>query len=45
MRPDTRTFVKAAFATALGVLSVPLAGSTAARAQIDQPIAPYNPYL
>jgi cytochrome c peroxidase len=42
MRQDTRTLVKAAFATVLGVLSVPLAGSTAARAQI--PPAPYNPY-
>jgi cytochrome c peroxidase len=28
----------------LGVLSVPLAGSTEARAQVDQPVAPYNPY-
>ena len=47
MRQDTRTLVRAAFATALGVLSVPLAGSTEARAQpVDLPanIPPYNPY-
>src|SRR6266481_3972714 len=47
MRRDTRTLVKAAFATALGVLSVPLAGSIQARAQpVDLPanIPPYNPY-
>ena len=42
MRQDTRTLVKAAFATVLGVLSVPLAGSTEVRAQIPPP--PYNPY-
>ena len=42
MRQDTRTLVRAAFATVLGVLSVPLAGSTEARAQIPPP--PYNPY-
>jgi len=47
MRQDTRTLVRAAFATVLGVLSVPLAGSTEARAQpVDLPanIPPYNPY-
>jgi cytochrome c peroxidase len=46
MRQDTRTLVRAAFATALGVLSVPLAGSTEARAQVDIPanIPVYNPY-
>ena len=33
MRRDTPTLVKAAFATVLGILSVPLAGSTEARAQ------------
>ena len=47
MRQDTRTLVKAAFATVLGVLSVSLAGSTEARAQpVDLPanIPPYNPY-
>ena len=40
------TLVKAAFATLLGVLSVPLAASTEARAQVsvDQPVPPYNPY-
>src|SRR5882762_5289312 len=42
MRQDTRTLVNAAFATVLGVLSVPLVGSTEVRAQI--PPAPYNPY-
>src|SRR5260370_3542322 len=41
MRQDTRTLARAAFATVLGVLSVPLAGSTEARAQTP---APYNPY-
>jgi cytochrome c peroxidase len=44
MHQNTRTLVRAAFATALGVLSIPLAGSIEARAQIDQPVAPYNPY-
>jgi cytochrome c peroxidase len=48
MRRDTQTLVNAAFATVLGVLSVPLAGSTEARAQgtapLDQPVAAYNPY-
>jgi cytochrome c peroxidase len=45
MRRDTQTLVNAAFATVLGVLSVPLAGSTEAWAQVvDQPIPAYNPY-
>jgi hypothetical protein len=46
MHQDTRTLVRAAFATVLGVLSVPVAGFTEARAQVgvDQPIPPYNPY-
>src|SRR5438874_11078640 len=47
MRQDTRTLARAAFATVLGVLSVPLAGSTEARAQpVDIPfnVTPYNPY-
>src|ERR1700724_1604872 len=41
MHRDTRTLVRAAFATVLGVLSVPLAGSTEVRAQIPPN---YNPY-
>ncbi len=47
MRQDTRTLVRAAFATVMGVLSVPLAGSTEARAQpVDLPanVPAYNPY-
>src|SRR4029077_9113424 len=45
MRRDTRTLVRAAFATVLGVLSVPLAGSTEARAQpVDQNVPAYTPY-
>src|SRR6266404_4148519 len=45
MRRDTCTLVKTALATVLGVLSVPLVGSTEARAQpVDQPVAAYNPY-
>src|SRR5437660_4450261 len=47
MRRDTRTLVRAAFATALGVLSVPLAGPIEARAQpVDLPanVPAYNPY-
>src|SRR5712672_2974378 len=48
MRPDTGTIVKAAFATVLGILSVPLVASTEARAAppvpVDQPFPPYNPY-
>jgi cytochrome c peroxidase len=45
MRRHT-TLVRAAFATVLGVLSVPLAGFTEAQAQVgvDQPFPPYNPY-
>ena len=42
MRQDTRTLVRAALGAVLGVLSVPLGGSTEARAQIPPP--PYNPY-
>jgi cytochrome c peroxidase len=42
MHRNTRTLVRTAFATVLGVLSVPLAGSTEGRAQIPPP--PYNPY-
>ena len=41
MRRDTWTLVRAAFATVLGVLSVPLAGSTGVHAQTPPP---YNPY-
>jgi cytochrome c peroxidase len=41
MRQDTRTLVRAAFATMLGILSVPLAGSPEVRAQTPPP---YNPY-
>ncbi len=44
MRRDTSTLVKAACATVLGILSVPLAGLTEARAQVDQPFPAYNPY-
>jgi hypothetical protein len=45
MRRDTQTLVNAAFATVLGILSVPLVGSTEARAQaVDQPLPAYNPY-
>src|SRR6201984_1637902 len=42
MRQEPRTLAKAALATVLVVLSVPLAGSSGARAQI--PPAPYNPF-
>jgi len=42
MRRDAGTLVKAAFATVLGVLSVPLAGCTEARAQVDQPFPAYT---
>ena len=40
------TLLKAAFVTALGVLSVLLAGFTEAQAQayVDQPVPAYNPY-
>jgi cytochrome c peroxidase len=41
MRRDTRTLVRAAFATVLGVLSAPLAGSSGAHAQT---LLSYNPY-
>jgi cytochrome c peroxidase len=41
VRRDIPTLVKAAFATVLGVLSVPLVGSTEVRAQTPPP---YNPY-
>jgi cytochrome c peroxidase len=48
MRRDTSTLVKAGFAMVLAILSVPLAGSTEARAQgtapLDQPFPAYNPY-
>jgi cytochrome c peroxidase len=46
MRRDTGTLVRTAFATVLGILSVPLVGSTEARAQADLPanVTPYNPY-
>ena len=47
MRQHIRALVRAAFATVMGVLSVPLAGSTEARAQpVDLPanVPAYNPY-
>src|SRR5437763_14438064 len=46
MRQDTGTLVRGAFVTVVGGLSVPLAGSTEARAQVDIPsnIPVYNPY-
>jgi hypothetical protein len=48
MRRDTRNLVTASFAAVLGVVSVPLAASTEARAQgtapLDQPVPAYNPY-
>src|SRR3954464_11051362 len=44
----TSTFVKAAFAGVLGILSGPLAGFRGALGQgpakLDQPFPPYNPY-
>ena len=40
MRRATGTLVRAAFATVLGILSVPHAAS----AQLDQPFPAYNPY-
>jgi cytochrome c peroxidase len=43
MRRATRTLVKAAFATVLGILSVPLAGSTEARAQNPFPAPIFLP--
>jgi hypothetical protein len=46
MGRDTRTLARATFATVLGVLSIPLAGSTEAQAQafVDQSVPAYNPY-
>jgi cytochrome c peroxidase len=44
MRRHTSVLATTAFATVLGVLSVPLAGFTEARAQVDHPVPPYNPY-
>jgi cytochrome c peroxidase len=48
MLRHTGTLVKVAFATALGILSVPLIGSSEVRAQgsaaVDQPFPAYNPY-
>jgi cytochrome c peroxidase len=44
MRRHTSILTKAALATVLGILSVPLVGSTDARAQLDQPFPAYNPY-
>src|ERR1700730_8016025 len=44
MRRHTSMLATTAFATVLGILSVPLAGLTEARAQVDQPFPPYNPY-
>src|SRR6266404_9984805 len=46
MRRHTWTLAKAAFATVLGILSVPLAGVTEGQAQVavDQPFPAYNPY-
>ncbi|MFZ3235289.1 MAG: cytochrome c peroxidase [Stellaceae bacterium] len=41
MHRNTRTLVRAAFATVLGVLSVPLAGPTGVHAQ---QASPYNPF-
>jgi hypothetical protein len=43
MRRHTGTLVRAAFATVLGVLSVPLAGSTEARAQNPNPAPIFPP--
>jgi len=42
MRPDTRTLLRAAFATVLGILIVPHLAS--AQFQPDIPVPPYNPY-
>ena len=44
MRRDTQTLVKAAFATVLGILSVPHPASAQAQFQPDIPVLPYNPY-
>jgi cytochrome c peroxidase len=43
MRRDTRTLLRAAFATALGILSVPIAGLTEARAQNPTPVPIFPP--
>jgi hypothetical protein len=44
MRRRTSIFTKTAFATVLGILSIPLVGPTEARAQLDQPFPAYKPY-
>jgi hypothetical protein len=44
MRRDTQTLVKAAFATVLGISSVPHPASAQAQFQPDIPVLPYNPY-
>src|ERR1700730_10610804 len=44
MGRHTSMLATTAFATVLGILSVPLAGFTEARAQVDQPFPPYTPY-
>jgi hypothetical protein len=48
MRRDKSALVKTAFATVMGILSIPLAGFTQAQAQgtapLDQPFPAYNPY-
>src|SRR5947208_12066050 len=48
MRQDKRTLARTAFATVLGIASIPLAGFTEARAQgtaqVDQPFPAYNQY-
>jgi hypothetical protein len=44
MRRHTSRLVTAGLAAALGILSIPIAGVTGARAQVDQPVPPYNPY-
>ena len=43
MRRHTRTLLRAAFATVLGILSVPLAGLTEARAQNPTPVPIFPP--
>src|ERR1700738_5662494 len=44
MRRDTQTLVEAAFATVLGILSVPHPASAQFLFQPDIPVPPYNPY-
>jgi hypothetical protein len=44
MRRRSSIFTKTAFATVLGILSIPLVGPTEARAQLDQPFPAYKPY-